>query len=108
MVLIFFIRQHIPKLYWRYLLKAAYISGNTNFISNAQRPDIMTTDLELNLNRSLDFILDQLDHGNTVDNMKKGMYWSGFQQVNSRFYYKSYVIMSFRKPLITMGFDQSK
>ena len=41
----------------------------------------MTDDFENSLNRSLDFILDQLDHGNSVDNMKRGMYWHGLQQV---------------------------
>jgi len=41
----------------------------------------MTEELETKLNQGLDFILDQLSHGNTIEGLIKGRVWMGFEQV---------------------------
>ena len=41
----------------------------------------MIVELENKLNQGLDYILDQLSHGNTIEGLKKGTVWSGFEQV---------------------------
>lgn len=41
----------------------------------------MSQELELKLNQGLDFILEQIAHGNTIEGLKKGKVWMGFEQV---------------------------
>lgn len=41
----------------------------------------MTKELENNLNQGLDYILDQLSHDNTIEGLKNGRVWMGFEQV---------------------------
>jgi hypothetical protein len=41
----------------------------------------MTEDIDTQLDQGLDYILDQLSHGNTIDGLKKGRVWMGFEQV---------------------------
>lgn len=41
----------------------------------------MTEELENKLNQGLDYILDQLAHGNTIEGLKKNRVWMGFEQV---------------------------
>ena len=41
----------------------------------------MTEELENKLNQGLDYILDQLHHGNTIEGLKNGRVWMGFEQV---------------------------
>lgn len=41
----------------------------------------MKEDYENQLNRGLDYVLDQLSHGNTIEGLKKGVVWMGFEQV---------------------------
>jgi hypothetical protein len=54
----------------------------------------MKEDFEIQLNKGIDFILDQLEHGNTVEGLKNGRLWMGFEQVKewkSRFGYKFHI-----------------
>jgi len=51
-------------------------------------------DIEIQLNRGIDFILEQLDYGNTIEGLKKGQFWMGFQQVKewkSKYGYKFHI-----------------
>ncbi len=41
----------------------------------------MTEEYENKLNQGLDYILDQLSHGNTIEGLKNGRVWMGFEQV---------------------------
>jgi hypothetical protein len=41
----------------------------------------MTEKLELKLNFGLDYILNQLAHGNTIEGLKVGKVWMGLEQV---------------------------
>ncbi len=41
----------------------------------------MTEELENKLNQGLYYILDQLSHGNTIEGLKNGRVWMGFEQV---------------------------
>ncbi|CAI8358293.1 MAG: Uncharacterised protein [Bacteroidota bacterium] len=50
--------------------------------------------IENRLNQGLDFILYQLDHGNTLEGLKNGLLWFGFEQVKewkSKFGYQFHV-----------------
>jgi hypothetical protein len=54
----------------------------------------MKEDIEIQLNKGIDFILDQLEHGNTIDGLKKGRIWMGFEQVKewkSKYGYKFHI-----------------
>lgn len=54
----------------------------------------MTGEIELKLNQGLDFILEQLAHGNTIDGIKAGRLWMGFEQVKewkSKFGYQFHI-----------------
>lgn len=54
----------------------------------------MKEDIEIQLNRGIDFILDQLEHGNTIDGLKKGRKWRSFEQVKewqSKYGYKFHI-----------------
>ena len=47
-----------------------------------------TDELENKLNKGLDYVIDQLFHGNTIEGLKKGRVWFGLEQVkewNSKF-----------------------
>jgi len=41
----------------------------------------MSEKIENKLNEGLDYIIDQLTHGNTIDRLKKGRVWFGFEQL---------------------------
>ena len=41
----------------------------------------MSEIIENKLNEGLDYIIDQLTHGNTIDGLKKGRVWFGFEQL---------------------------
>lgn len=41
----------------------------------------MTDEIEVRLNQGLDYIVDQLSHGNTIEGLKRGRVWMGFEQV---------------------------
>jgi hypothetical protein len=52
------------------------------------------SDTNLKLDQSLDEILFQLSKGNTFERMKRGVYWSGFEQVKewkNRFGYQFHI-----------------
>lgn len=49
---------------------------------------------EKKLNQGLDFIIDQLEHNNTIERLKQGRIWRGFQQVGeweSKYGYKFHI-----------------
>jgi len=41
----------------------------------------MTNEIEERLNEGLDYILNQLSHGNTIEGLKRGSFWMGFEQL---------------------------
>lgn len=54
----------------------------------------MTEEIEHRLNQGLDFILEQLSHGNTIEGLRNGALWMGFEQVkewNSKFGYQFHI-----------------
>ena len=51
-------------------------------------------EIEDNLNRGLDWILDQISHGNTIEGLIKGRVWYGLEQVKewkSKFGYQFHI-----------------
>lgn len=54
----------------------------------------MTDELENRLNQGLDYILEQLSHGNTIEGLKKNRVWMGFEKVKewkSKFGYQFHI-----------------
>jgi hypothetical protein len=54
----------------------------------------MEGNIEIQLNRGIDFIVEQLDHGNTIEGLRNNRIWLGLEQVKewkSKYGYKFHI-----------------